>query len=153
MILNLAMVFSTIHFSAPDTMLLPLRNGIVLEAPRSCLGKHESDGIDILPTDDFEARSCSAAKVTMVQRYDDNRYAVVLRTDSLYYAYYVDTIYVAKGDSVQKAQVIGKLKQQLEKGETREEFPLRFFVFEKGTFVNPGKYLFYSEALITKVDR
>jgi len=146
MIINLILAYSVINFAATDTLLLPIRNGILLEAPASCLGRHEGDDIMILPAHSFEVASCSAGKVTMVQRYDDSTYAVVLRTGTIYYAYTnMDSVFVAKGDSIQKTQVIGKLKQQLAKGERREDFALSFFVLNKDKSLNPRKYLVHTE--------
>lgn len=113
---------------------LPLQNGTIVAY------KNDSGmGVEILPTDNFEVKSCSDATIHFAALMDFNkRTLVIARKDSIDFIYVLDSSFVVKGQKISKGMVIGKLSDI-----NKEQEPLIFYVKVEGKDVNPRHYMTY----------
>ena len=125
-----------------DTLYLPLTNGELKDNSKSDNIFFNSLETIIYPTSSIEVKSCSDGKVASIMKTTNNRFAVIILSDTLVYTYVINKICVEKGEYVKKAQIIGNLNSNSAEN-TPEENYLVFVVSKKDKTLNATKFLIY----------
>jgi hypothetical protein len=145
MILQTVFYFVFLNSNFSDTLILPLKGGHVKNNYNKSNFLHEPMEVVIYPAKNFEVTSSSAGKIVAVSKDSESRFSVIVKSDSIYYTYILDTVNVKKGQLVKKAQVIGKLRQPVKESKLCESFPLVFIVSKMQKPINAYKYLVFDK--------
>jgi hypothetical protein len=132
--------FGNFSNTTNDTILLPLQNGVLSKEMQS-VDFDISFNIAIYPVNNYEVKSCSKGKVKSIFCQEDGRQVVMIKNVELVYGYVLDSPLVKVGQSLEKAQIIGSLKNV--DRDTVNHFPLIFLVLKNGNFIDPRKFIVY----------
>src|SRR5262249_36761663 len=132
-------VFSLVNANFSDTVVLPIREGIV-GSPLKRVGiYHTPMEIAIYPTKYFEVQSCSKGTALSITVDEEKRFMVIIKSDSTFFTYIVDSVVVKKNQLAERGQIIGKLRRD------KNAEPLIFAVSKMARPVEPSKYIIYNK--------
>ncbi len=125
--------------SYTDSLILPIKNGVIIkDFTDSSLTIHP-EGVLIAPTDQLEVRSCSDGIVRSTFQFHDTYTVIVSAGNNLYYRYSnIDTVVIKKGQKITKGIVLGMLNAK-----THEKKPIIFSTFKGDKYVNALNYLIW----------
>lgn len=145
MTLQVLLYIYLVNSSFCDTLVLPLKEGNVKTTSSRSDIFHAPFEAVIYPTRYFEVASCSYGEVINIKQEFEDRFSVMIKTDSLFFTYIMDTVNVKKGEWVEKAQTIGKLRIPVSKKALEENTPLIFIVSKMKRLVNANRYLVFNK--------
>ncbi len=128
-----------------DTLVHPLHGGKVQTIEKRTV-LHPDLAAEIFPTDSYTVTSCSKGHVFAIRQYPDGRWMVIVRSDTLSFAYQLDTVFVSQYELIDKGTPIGKLKQVFAEDEAAQDFPLVFFVLLRAREVYARRYLIFEHS-------